>query len=124
MVGTENMTKEKTETAALRSKTYAAFRKRQWALQPKDVDFAGIGPGNPPKMPLLQPKPILFYKDVWHCPDAASAKRLVGFLVQYEDIVYIECETRNVRVDFNTEPGGTHVLPGQKTDMRKQYRGR
>lgn len=108
------------------TKTYFEYRKQQWTKQPKDVDFGNstMKGGAPLTKPMLNPKPILFYKDTWHCPDAKSARELLAHLCAFEDTTMLQWSALWVHVDFQLPPGQTHILPGQVVDTRQRYRGK
>lgn len=107
-------------------KTYLDFRAAHWEKQGRDanVNFraATLASGKPLDGVYLQPKKILFYKDVWHCPDLKSAKKIAKQILEYGDVSYLELKgERWVFVDFR---GNIHELPGQETDKRENIKGR
>lgn len=109
---------------------YRDFRAAAWDKQGHDhkVDFRAstMLDGSPLDGNYLAPKPILFYKDVWHCPSLQEAKVLIRKLTFMPDIHHIEMKCgRWVYIDYTApkEGGYNHLLPGQPEDERKRLRG-
>lgn len=105
--------------------TYHEYRKKAWSKQDENVDFGNstYKDGSPFTEPMLNPKPILFYKDTWHCASNNQARELTGHLAGFPDISFLELSGRWVKVEWD-HMGEDHVLPGQKTEARQRYRGR
>lgn len=109
---------------------YRDYRAAAWKKQGHDkyVDFRAstLKDGSPLDVPYLAPKPILFYKDVWHCPSLQDAKVLIRKLTFMEDIHHIELKgSRWVYIDYTAPKGEaySHLLPGQPKDERKLLHG-
>jgi len=111
-------------------KTYQAYRAQKWeeqggGLSYEKVDFHGShmrANGAELDRVYLEPKKILFFKDVWHCPSATEARKAAREILNYADISDVKWDRRWVRVDFHQS--GEWQLPGQETDDRKNVRGR
>ena len=107
-------------------KTYTDFRAEHWEKQGRGskVNFPAstLISGEPLDGVYLLPKKILFYKDVWHCPDLKTAKKVARQVLEYGEVNYLELKgERWVFVDFR---GNIHELPGQETDERETIKGR
>lgn len=101
-------------------KTYHDLRRSQWESQPKDLNWHA----SDFKITALQPKKILFYKDLWHCPDLEAAKTTARLILSYPDVTYLELKGgRWIHVDYDEPPGSSYILPGQEEDKRKTYMG-
>jgi hypothetical protein len=110
--------------------TYREFRALQWHAQGEGktydkVDFGNscMLDGKPLTAVALQPKPILFYKDVWHCPTPKDARRVARNILEFADVKLLELKHTWVYVDFQLPPETDYMLPGQKADSRVNYRG-
>ncbi len=111
--------------------TYHEYRENYWRDQGgaetyKIVDFGNntLKNGDPLNAVYLQPKKILFYKDIWHCPSPKIARDVAQRILGFGDIRNLELRGSWVWVDHHVPSGGTHILEGQETDDRKIYRGR
>ncbi len=109
---------------------YHTYRMWYWHEQDKsllrqDGPNAGrphVGIEKTVDLPVLEPKKNLFFKDIWHCKDAAAARRVVQAIAKYSDITYIELKGSWVWVEWN-HTQKSHHLEGQATDDRSRVTG-
>ena len=113
----------------LKPQLYKDYRAAMWDKQGRDtkVDFRAskMLDGSTLDGNYLNPKPILFYKDVWHCPDIQAAKVLIRKLTFMKDVRHIEMKGGPwVYIDYAipTKEAYNHLLPGQPEDDRKRLR--
>lgn len=76
-----------------------------------------------PTQVILQPKPNLFLKDIWHCGSLPMAKMTAQDILRHEDVTYIQLKGLWIWVEWNHH-GKLHQLPGQPAEDRTKYRGR
>ncbi len=111
-------------------KTYHEYRAHMWAtLDRTDFNFHGSQFEKDGKVwklaagqVVFQPKPILFFKDTWHCGDTDTAKRIIWEICRFPDLTHVELKGKWVSADY-TLKGVDHILPGQAVDTRSKYRG-
>jgi hypothetical protein len=110
--------------------TYHEYRAKRWdEINRTDYDFhssaykipGGFHPQEEDDV-VLNPKPHLFYKDVWHCGSSAKAREVVREVAQFPDVKTIELKSRWVYVQWNHQGVG-HLLPGQPTEERGLLKG-
>lgn len=107
---------------------YKDYRAAMWEKQGRysnvDLRASKLKDGSPLDKCYLAPKPILFYKDVWHCPDTHSAKVLIRKITFMKDVNLIEMKGTWVYIDYAnpTNEAYSHLLPGQSQDDRKRLR--
>lgn len=113
----------------MKKQTYVDFRATAWSRQGQgsNIDFrkSKLADGSELDREYIQPKPILFYKDIWHCRSVRKAKVLIRKLSFMEDVTVIEWKGPGtwVYVDYSLTSGTSHLLPGQDKDERKRLRG-
>jgi hypothetical protein len=59
---------------------------------------------------VLVPKPVLFFKDEWHCGSVDMACALARHLLKFSEITDLQLKGRWLWVMFS---GNDHLLPGQ-----------
>ena len=98
---------------------YHKLRAKKWEEQGRDtkVNFRNgcMADGNPLDGVYLQPTANLFYKDIWHCPTNAAAKKIVKKLAACPDVKYLELKGQWVWVDWR-HGGNVRELPGLSDD--------
>lgn len=71
---------------------------------------------------MLQPKPVLLFKDIWHCGSTRMARQLAREILKFDDVLLLELKRKWVWVDYDTT--GKHFeLPDQPVDPRRKYYG-
>lgn len=105
--------------------TYHAYRAMHWEKQPKEgVNFhSGKIKDEKFSEVMLQPKKNLFFKDIWHCPDLRSAKKIARNILEFGEVNYLELKGTWVWVDFDSHRA-SWILPDQPIDKRETIRGR
>lgn len=104
--------------------TYRDFRAHHWNIQPKDgVDFrASTRHGIKVLVNLLEPMRNQNFKDIWHCPDHAEAKKLAVELLKLEGS-YQSLEVKGSWVWVLPQGHVDFPLPGQDHDGRGKVYG-
>lgn len=120
-------------TVKIPIKTYVAHRAVAWdSLNREGFNFGSsrfdLGDGvyrtlNEDEM-ILQPRPDIFRRDIWHCGSIVTAKKLVHAVVRHKDIKNLELKGKWVYVDFAAAGNKACELNGQPKDDRDKYRGR
>lgn len=111
-------------------KTYHHYREMMWGLIDRKgfnshgscfVTPAGDVPMRPDQF-VLTPKKNLFFKDIWHCGSADTARDMTRYIASLPDVRYIEFKGRWVWVEWDHH-GKDHILPGQPVEDRTKIRG-
>jgi len=110
------------QSAKLRAcRSYITFRSLVWESQNKDdVDFrARTKDGEQFTQPHFEPRPILHFKDTWHCTDLQEAKNIARYLLRLPEVRELSLKGKTIWVQFSedqTKKTKSSVLPGQKGD--------
>lgn len=75
-----------------------------------------------PEQFILQPKKILFFKDVWHCGSVQLARNIALDILGFDDVRFLELKGSWVYVDWNHQ-GKDYLLPGQPVEDRTKISG-
>jgi len=110
------------QSAKLRAcRSYVKFRSLVWESQSRDgVDFrAATKDGARFTQPHLEPKPIIHFKDTWHCADLKEAKDIARYLLRLPEVHELTVKWNTIWVQFSedqTKKTKSSVLPGQMGD--------
>lgn len=114
--------------------TYHEYRQAGWKRQGEGnvYQFVSFGnnamkDGSPINDVYLEPRPHDNYKDIWHCPSQAEARRVAREILQFGDVYTLNYDRKYVWVKFDPPrpypDGYDWRLPGQWIDDRSKYRG-